>query len=141
MTIYHITNKDKFTGQATITYTSGMLTHIDLSAAQMTADTTKAFKAAVPVLEADIATGFTKGTTIVQGAFEITFTMFWERYPEKRSKARALKLWEKLSKANKVTAWASLIPYAGYLRRRNIFCMHPDTYLRNQEWDTEWNTL
>lgn len=77
--------------------------------------------------------------SITESDFEVTFEMFWNKYDKKINKARAIKLWEKLSKTDQVKAYYGIAAYDKYLHRESWRTKaDPETYLRNRYWENEY---
>lgn len=130
----------KFSGQAEAIYNDAdVLCKIDVTDTNMDAQTIFHFKKSVGHDIDNIATYFTKETTIIEAAFEVTFDMFWKKYNEKRNKARCILLWNKLNKTMEVQAYMGIDAYDKFLKRegwRNK--ADPETYLRNKYWENEY---
>lgn len=133
-----------YTGEASLIYADdGTLKVIDASLTNMPANVMQSFKAKVPAHVDAITECFANTqAVIVESDYEVTFDMFWEKYDLKRNKQDALKLWNKMSKQEKVIAFHSLYSYERYLLR-NTWCnkMYPDTYLRGKHYHDEWNKI
>lgn len=129
----------KFSGEAELIYTTGVLKKIDCSATDMDARTMHHFKTAVPVTTEGLKTAFSADTVIIESDIEIHFNEFWIKYNYKFNKDRCEKRWERLSKSDRVLAFFGLDNYHRYLRKKDTqFKMHPDTYLRNRAWENDY---
>ncbi|MFK5855397.1 MAG: hypothetical protein QM503_04640 [Bacteroidota bacterium] len=69
---------------------------------------------------------------------DLSFERFWHVYHYKVSKSAATKLWNKLSKANKIKVFLHLPKYFAYLSRKHIEKAYPDTYLRKEKYEDEY---
>lgn len=126
----------RYTGEAVLLYNgNGLLQKIDCSMTDMNAETITHFKRAAPALVKDLEAAFNAPTVIVASEIIITFEQFWKKYDHKFNKDRCEKLWDKLSKTDKVVAYYELDKYHKFLRKNPTqFKLHPDTYLRNKAW-------
>lgn len=135
----------KFTGQAELTYNGReTLCRIDCTDTDMDQHTIQAFKAAVPSTLAALlqGKGFSSETTIVEAGYEVTFDLFYADYPLKRNRYKAEKVFDAMSKTDKVKAFNSLHFYKKYCTRNAWYTpMIADKYLRNREYETDWNKL
>ncbi|MAX81731.1 MAG: hypothetical protein CL843_16335 [Crocinitomicaceae bacterium] len=67
---------------------------------------------------------------------DLSFDNFWNTYDYKYgNKRRAIKLWEKLSQANKIAALAWITKYENNLRKSGHGKMYPETYLNQMRWE------
>lgn len=67
---------------------------------------------------------------------DLSFDNFWQLYKYKHgNKQRAKKLWEALSKANKIRAINWLPTYANELKGTGAARMYPETYLNQKRWN------
>lgn len=136
-----IITSELFTGQAEAVYKdNGMLCKIDLTGCDFNQAFTNSFKNKVPAHLSDIETAFdlTK-VTIIEADFEVTFEMFWNKYNNKVNRKRTLALWEKLSKSKQVKAFYGIDAYNKYLSKKDWRNRQdPDTYLRNETFENEW---
>lgn len=130
-----ITNP-RFDGEAVLLYNeAGMLVKIDCTHTNMDAATMKHFKAAAPVSVMNLKEGFSNETVIAESSIEITFEQFWQKYDHKFNRQRAEKLWERLSKSDRLKAYFEMDKYNRYLQKNDTQAkLHPDTYLRNKAW-------
>jgi len=80
---------------------------------------------------------------IVESEFDVDFLVFWEAYNYKRHKKPAESLYSKLSYADKYKCIASIKGYNSYRSRKGEWLeqMLPDTYIRQREFETEWNNV
>jgi hypothetical protein len=136
----YLITSPRFTGEAELIYSNGVLKKIDCTATDMQASIIHHFKSAVPAFEDNIAHAFQAPTIVVASEIEIHFNEFWIKYDLKFNKDRCEKLWNRLSKSEKVTAFFELDKYLHFLRKNPTrFKMHPDTYLRNKAWENDYN--
>lgn len=76
---------------------------------------------------------------LVEADLEVTFDMFWKKYDKKINKARAIKLWDKLSKTDQVKAYYGIDAYDKYLQKESWRSKaDPENYLRNRYWENEY---
>lgn len=97
-----------------------------------------------PYLESDIKTHFMaiKNFDVIVGEPDISFDAFYSLYNKKVSKHTAEKAWDRLSKADKLTALKKIKEYDGYLnRKRTIDKAYPATYLNKRMFEDDFNTL
>lgn len=78
------------------------------------------------------------GITVIEGAFEVTFDMFWEKYNKKINKKRCYPLWNKLDKVKQVKAYLGIAKYDKFLTTTTRGKLDPENYLRNEAWENEW---
>ncbi|WP_437918423.1 hypothetical protein [Sphingobacterium sp. LRF_L2] len=72
--------------------------------------------------------------------YDISFDAFWDAYANKKNRKRAEGLYNKMSEQQRLKCILSISPYLNYLSRvkwRNQ--SDPDTYLRNEQYETDWN--
>lgn len=67
---------------------------------------------------------------------DIDFESFWQAYDKKVGKAKALKLWVKLSKRDRKAALDYCEPYR-QAQPSKQFRKNPETFLRNRSWNDE----
>lgn len=73
---------------------------------------------------------------------DISFDAFWNAYGRKVNRKRCEGLYKKMSDAQRLKCVLSIQPYLSYLARvkwRNQ--ADPDTYLRQEMYDSDWNRL
>lgn len=75
-----------------------------------------------------------KNFKIEIGEPDLSFDTFWNLYAEKQKKLKAIDLWKKLSKADKINAIKYIRRYNNILRTKNQAKALPDTYLRQKRW-------
>lgn len=133
----------KFNGQAEIIYNAReTLCCIDMTNTDMDEMTVTHFKQSVPVTISSMATAFSAITTIVEAGFEVSFEKFYKEYPMKRNRYKAEKVWQKLNDTEKVEAFYSLLSYKKYINRNTWYTpMIADKYLRDREFETDWNKV
>ena len=71
---------------------------------------------------------------VTVGEPDLSFVVFWQLYDEKQKKQVSLKLWNKLTKADKLNAIKYIRSYNSLLRTKNQAKALPDTYLRQKRW-------
>jgi hypothetical protein len=140
-----ISNAEKFTGTAEVTYNNReTLCKIDCTGTDMGEMVIAHFKSAVPATIAGLMHGksFAPGTTVVEDGYVVTFEMFYKDYPLKRNRYKVEKAWNKLNNSEQVIAFNSLHFYKIYLTRANWQTpMIGDRYLKDREFETDWNKL
>lgn len=134
---------NKFTGTAELLYGhDGHLLAIDMRQAAIAPEIKQAFKRAVPVNLADLQQSFTEGTTIVEADYVVSFKQFYDEYPLKRNRYKAEQVFEAINKSEQVKAYYSLKQYNRYCHRNSWYTpMIADKYLRNREYETDWDKL
>lgn len=77
---------------------------------------------------------------VVPEKHEITFEMFWSRYGVKHNRIRCEKIWDRMSKSDKVKAYYGITAYFKFLERQpfNRQKLDPENYLKNKIWNNEW---
>lgn len=140
---FHITNPEKFIGQAELVYNEKeTLCIIDCSNTNMDQVTMHAFKNAAPITIEKMQTAFAKETTVVESDFEVTFDKFYKEYPLKRNRFKGEAQFNKLSKTDQVKAFFSMQAYKKYLARNTwLSPMISDRYLKDHEFETDWNKI
>lgn len=80
---------------------------------------------------------------ITQSEFDVDFIIFWEAYNYKRHKKPAEQYFNKLSYADKYKCITSIKAYDAFRSRKGEWLEKqlPDTYIRQREFDTEWNNV
>lgn len=138
-----IITSEKFNGTAELVYgINEQLIAIDMRQASMAADVKIAFKRAAPVYLADMSTAFTAGTTVVEADFVISFKQFYDEYPLKRNRYKAEQVFDRMNTIEQVKAYYSLKDFNRYCSRNQWYtAMIADKYLRNKEYETDWNKL
>jgi hypothetical protein len=73
------------------------------------------------------------------------FETFWRLYPRKEGKGSAMRIWQRMSAADRHKAYASLKVQLGYLMEKKTnpkgnYCPHGDTWLRDRRFDDEVET-
>jgi hypothetical protein len=137
-----IITSPKFKGQAELIYNeSGLLVIIDLMNTNMTPEQVHYMKQSSPLTtkHLEAGTGIAPTMTVIESDYTVTFDMFWEAYDKKINKARALPLWNKLSKTQQVMALTGVKDYNSFLKKENWRKKaDPENYLRSQMWENEW---
>lgn len=135
---------EKYTGEIVAVYSADqLLVQVDLQATNLTANQRRMLLCGLPTTVDGLNNCFEGKLTIVEAAFEVSFDMFWQRFGLKRNKLQAEKLWEKLRKTEQVEAWHRIAAYDKYCKKNGHWYqrMYPDTWLRNRQWESEWETL
>lgn len=85
--------------------------------------------------------------TIIKGKLtevppDLSFDAFWDAYAKKVNRKRAETYYKKMSDAQRLKCVMSVKPYLNYLARVKWRSQaDPDTYLRQEMYETEWNRL
>jgi hypothetical protein len=131
-----------FVGEVHILYASNnQLLLIDFQQATLAPRQIEYLKVKCPAVYDDtfVAAFGNAPLEFVAEGYKVSFEMFWERYAHKVNKKRCMQLWDKLSEANKVKAFAGLNPYLRHLQYNTWKNKaDPETYLRNQYWLNEY---
>lgn len=72
---------------------------------------------------------------------KVTFEMFWNYYGKKVNRLRCEKLWDKITEGQQRLCYSSLRSYLNCLERTRRYKQDPETYLRNQNWNTNWDQI
>lgn len=73
---------------------------------------------------------------------DLSFEAFWNAYGYKvGSKVDAMKLWDKLSDADKTLAMKNIVPYKNFSDRKNTAYAYPERYLRKRYFDNPYNLM
>lgn len=135
----YLITSPKFTGQAELLYSNGILRKIDVTDTNMNAILIMHFKNTVPPFEIDVSKSFSESTTIVEAAFEVSFDMFWKKYNRKINKSRCILLWGKMNSTQQLQAYFGVDDYDKYLKKEGWRSKaDPETYLRNSYWENEY---
>ena len=88
---------------------------------------------------------FTKGgIPIVEQPADLSFDAFWAAWPGAvANRARALQLWNKMSKEHKSYCLHGLPAYRRYISRNKAWynAKWPDGYLTKELWKNDWNLI
>jgi hypothetical protein len=134
----------KFNGIVEIFYNEkGTLCKVDLTQAEMELQTIIHFLGKVSPSISTMTKWFSNETAIVEAAYEVSFEMFYKDYPLHRNRYKVEKIWDKMNKAEQVKAFHSLHAYKKYLTNNSHYLkpMIADRYLRDREYETEWNKI
>lgn len=135
---YHITS-DRFKGYVELIYNDGILAHVNFTNAEMQMETAKMFIRCISLHQENVSDNFGGSTKIIESDVEITFDMFWKQYQKKINKARAVKLWDKMTVSDRAAAYVGIRPYNKYLFENKWRSKaDPETYLRNRYWENEY---
>lgn len=113
---------------------------IDAMQATLTHGQLKKFLDTAQTDLADISKWF-EGTAakVIEVPLEVTFEMFWNMYGKKINRIRAVKLWDKLSTAERMNAILGISKYNNYLQRESWRSKaDPETYLSGKYWENEY---
>lgn len=136
----------KYNGQAELVYNEKeTLCMIDCTKTDMDETVITAFKKAVPAKVSSLlgtCTSFSADTVIVESDFIVSFKRFYDEYPMKRNRFKAEEVFNRMNKTEQVKAFYSLHHYKKYCSKNQWYTpMIADKYLRNKEYETEWNKL
>ncbi len=133
-----------FKGHVEAIYTAeGILSIIDMSNAELNQQGIAKMKFTMPPLMVDINNAFASTTVIVvEVDYPVTFQMFMDAYKKKVRRVRAEAIWNKLSKLDQIKAINGIKKYDSYLLRVSWRTKaDPDTYLKQEYWNDEWDKL
>ncbi len=133
-----------YTGEAEVIYDdAGRLISFSVSATNMPVAMVSGFKNTIPAVYDQLATVMAdKKATIVEAGFNISFEMWWDKYDHKRNKVPAQRVWDKLTESERVTAYYNTDVYKKWCADRAWYNqLYPDTYLRQKNFNTEWNNI
>jgi hypothetical protein len=139
----YIVTSSKFSGEIQLLYgPDGRLLVIDFLHCDLNDVQIDYFKRHVPIsyTEDTFKSSFGKSElSVIREGFRVEFEQFWDRYNQKHNRERCLKLWSKLSEAEKVKAYYGLVAYERHLSLNTWKSKaDPDTYLRNKLWQNQW---
>jgi hypothetical protein len=78
---------------------------------------------------------------VLTEAFEIIFEMFFDKYNKRINRLRCLRYWERMAKAKKIMAYTGITSYNRHLDQNKWKTKaDPETYLKNEYWNNDWNT-
>ena len=134
----------KYPGTVETVYNEkGKLLRVDFFNANLTDGQKATVLTIIPADMQNLELAF-KGTSaiIVQEGFEFSFSDFWNKYNLKRNKKDAEAIWKRMSPLDRTKAVLSLDAYDKY-RKRKLWLekMYPDTYLRKEHYNDEWEKL
>lgn len=136
-----------FTGEINVLYgLDHKVMYIDFMKCDLSAEQIQYFKTRLPATFEDgdpekLLTYFGNARlNITEEQYFVSFEQFWNRYNLKRNRERCEKLWQKLSQADQVSAFAKLSRYERHLQLNTWKTKaDPDTYLRNKYWQDDWS--
>lgn len=136
----------RFNGEVAAVYDADEVLHsISFADCDANASQRKGLKEFIPVRLAGFnAEGFVipDGVMIASSDYEISFEEWYEKFGKKRNKIPANKLWDKLSKAKKIKCATRTPAYLKHLKKNTwLQQMYPDTWIRGEHWEDEWETL
>ena len=120
------------------------LLDVDMRGVEMTDEQKKYLLAQVPArygegFEAEFGAGKLR---FVFEDCEVGFDEFWEAYSKKVNKDRCVKLWDKMSRLDRVLAVTGLAAYKRYLAKTNWRTKaDPEKYLMKKYWLTDWDNV
>jgi hypothetical protein len=134
----------KFDGEICVLYdTEGKLALVDLQGAECSEKQIDYLIRMIPAKYVSskemLASLESKTLRMIEADYEVGFEMFWTEYDQKNNKQRCIKLWDRLSEADKVKAFVGIKKYKRHLQL-NVWKNQadPDTYLRNRYWENQW---
>ncbi len=138
MKLYSLTSS-AFEGEVIVEFSdAGILQKFDSSKADLSAKQQEFLLTKLPINEADVKkTLFSSPTTkFTEIDNEITFEQFWNRYDEKirSSKKKAAKVWERLSKTDRLKAYRFITKYEQTLYPGTAK-KYAETYLNAELWN------
>lgn len=138
-----IITSPRFTGEINVLYgVDNKLQFIDFMKCDLTDEQMDFFKTRLPIyFSNDFIKSFgSSRLDVVEEGYHVSFDQWWNRYDLKRNRDRALKVWQKLSEADKVNAFFKLGSYERHLALNTWKTKaEPDKYLRNRYWENDWN--
>lgn len=139
---FQLTNS-KLSGAISIVYDEhGILQMIDYTGSGASFEQVSYLTHKMPILFDSLET-FCKTANIdaVECGYEVSFEMFWNEYAYKVERKRTEQLWKAMSKVKQVKAYLSIAGYKRFLKRKKIEQKYPDTYLRSEAFETEWDKV
>jgi hypothetical protein len=140
-----IITSEQFVGEVRVLYgEQNELLKIDFTQGDLTPSQKHKLKTRVAPLfesiEKQVEYFDSKTVRIVLGDHQVDFERdFWQPYGKKINKARCLKDWDKLSKADKLAAVNGLKTYKNHLKLNTWKNQaDPENYLKRQMWQNEW---
>lgn len=134
----------KFNGAIEFLYShEEKLLRVDLTNASCSVGQIRKLLSVAPCTIEELRTAFADTqAAIVESDFEVTFEMFWEKYDLKRNKKHAEKLWSRMNAVDRAKAYLNIDSYNKYCKRNEWYNkMYPDTFLRGEHYQTEWDKL
>lgn len=117
---------------------NGMLVRYDASNARMSAEQQLFLLRKMPTNLADVQRTISNSPTakLIEIVQDITFDQFWNRYDEKirSSKKRAIKVWDRLSKTDRLKAYRFITKYEQTLYPGTAK-KYAETYLNAELWN------
>ncbi len=74
------------------------------------------------------------------GLPDLSFDTFWDLYNHKMGKIKAKKQWDKLSERDKIDAIRNIKAYDSYLSRHGYNKRYPERWLRDREFENQYNS-
>lgn len=141
-----IITSPNYTGEAHVIYgLDNSLITLDYSRAELTVNQAQLMKDAVPVVfypQSFLESFQNLPVTVVEGTYELTFDMFWDKYDHKINRKRCEPLWEKLGKTKQVKAYHGITPYDNHLALNKWKTKaNPETFLKEEYWETDWSKV
>ena len=132
----------KFEGTITFTYDlSGWIINFSVDEAELSDEQRKWLFTRFPFVEHQIKTfETTPNFQIEKGEPDLSFEAFWNVYGIKQKRIVTEKLWNKLSKSDRMAAIQAVRKYNNWLARQNgIAKQLPDTFIRQKRWLDDFN--
>lgn len=137
-----ITTSPSFVGEVYIVYDdTDTLCCIDLRHAQLSREQVHYMRTHTPTVYDN---NFTRSFGIaklyfVEEQYRVSFDEWWQRYNRKINRARAERLWDRLSKVEQIQAFNGIVAYDRHLQHNSWKTKaDPETYIRNKYWQNEW---
>jgi hypothetical protein len=129
-----------YTGAVELVYDDEHLLIIDFSNTNTNRLQREKLKQVIPVQRHALREAFAKtSVTIIEGDFDISFSMFWNAYGKKVHPSRCKPLWEKMSAADRVKAYMGIKKYNQWLRTQGDRAkLDPENYLKRRTWENEY---
>lgn len=115
------------------------LATLDLTKAELNVEQHATFLRHVPLSLSDLqllVKEKPKERQYVEFVEDVTFKMFWDRYDSKKlsKKELCIKLWEKLSDAEKILAYNFILEYFKLIAKDGTAKKYAESYLRARLW-------
>jgi hypothetical protein len=134
----YIIHGQSFSGNVTLEYDCNDRLKLILFECEMNDKQHEQFVRAIPLSEADFLNRATRSGVIFSTVpADLSFATFWQKYNYKvGDKARAEKLWNKLSESERVTALKSILHYNKFLQIKKLDKAYAETWLSQKRFLT-----
>lgn len=88
----------------------------------------------IPTEESNVDAYKSRGFMVRLIPPDLSFERFYTEFGNPKSKLKAEKLWDKMSKADKMAAILAIPTYLKSLQKSALTQAYPDTWLRNKRW-------